>query len=136
MTTLDAPPVFHLAERDGSRFTLRAENGAVVHLFVLEPEIIRVLLAPTGELTMPRTWAIAPGQADVALEGRERLPGKEPVVNPVDLVASSRARRTGHDIVIVRDARLGAQRLDHAVLADTRRSGHDHQDRARCTVSV
>nr|QQZ49238.1 DUF4968 domain-containing protein [Phenylobacterium glaciei] len=71
--SLDAPPRFNLAEREGPRLTLRAENGAAVHLFVLEPEIIRVLLAPTGELTMSRTWAIAPGQADVALEGRDRF---------------------------------------------------------------
>lgn len=71
--SLDAPPRFHLAEREGPRLTLRAENGAAVHLFVLEAEIIRVLLAPHGELSMPRTWAIAPGEADVALEGRDRF---------------------------------------------------------------
>lgn len=51
---------------------LREAHGAVVHIFVLEDDIIRVAVLPEGVWKMPATWAIAPGADDVAQEGRAR----------------------------------------------------------------
>jgi alpha-glucosidase len=45
----------------------------VIHLFILEQDIIRVLVLPDGQLRFPKTWAIAPGLEDVPLAGRDRL---------------------------------------------------------------
>lgn len=46
--------------------------GAVVHIFVLEDDVIRVAVLPDGAWKMPSTWAIAPGLDDVPAEGRRR----------------------------------------------------------------
>jgi len=73
MATLADPPVFHLAEQDGAHLVLKAEGGETAHIFVLEPDIVRVMVLPDGEVRFSRTWAIAPGQADVAYEGRDRF---------------------------------------------------------------
>jgi alpha-glucosidase len=70
---LAQPPIFALAERDGPRVTLRADTGAVAHVFVLEEDVIRVLLLAGGEVTSPPSWAVAPGQTDIAEPGRDRL---------------------------------------------------------------
>ncbi|ADG11726.1 alpha-glucosidase [Caulobacter segnis] len=71
--SLAQPPLFALAERDGPRVTLRADTGAVAHLFVLEEDVVRVLLLADGALTSPPSWAVAPGQTDIAEPGRDRL---------------------------------------------------------------
>jgi alpha-glucosidase len=71
--SLAHPPRFRLAARDGARLTLASDGAAVVHIFVLEPDIIRVFVLPDGAPVMPRTWAIAPGAEDVAAEGRDRF---------------------------------------------------------------
>ncbi len=75
--TLDQPPVFHLAgpasEADRGRLLLESDTGALAHIFVLEPDIIRLIVLPDGRLRHPRTWTIAPGQDDVAYEGRDRF---------------------------------------------------------------
>lgn len=66
-------PVFSLIAQDHNRLTLRSAEGHVAHVFVLEDDIIRVMLLPCGELRCPRTWAIAPGAEDVAYDGRDRF---------------------------------------------------------------
>jgi alpha-glucosidase len=67
------PPLFRLAGRDGPCTTLASDAGWTVRVFVLEPDIVRVLHArPTG-LAGPRTWAIAAGGEDAPDEGRDRL---------------------------------------------------------------
>lgn len=71
--SLAQPPLFALAERDGARLTLRADTGAVAHIFVLEDDVVRVLLLADGVLTSPPSWAIAPGQTDIAEPGRDRM---------------------------------------------------------------
>jgi alpha-glucosidase len=71
--TLDEPPVFRLAGRDGARLTLASDTGAVAHVFVLEDDLVRLLVLPDGRLRHPRTWTIAPGAEDVAVEGRDRF---------------------------------------------------------------
>lgn len=71
--SLDHPPRFRLAARDGARLTLESDTGAVAHVFVLEPEIVRLVVLPTGAFAHPRTWTVAPGADDVPDEGRDRL---------------------------------------------------------------
>ncbi len=70
---LDRPPVFHIAGRDGARLDLASDGAAVVHIFVLEADIIRVAVLPNGRFEMGRSWAIAPGAEDVAEAGRDRF---------------------------------------------------------------
>ncbi|MBV8682932.1 MAG: glycoside hydrolase family 31 protein [Caulobacteraceae bacterium] len=73
MRSLADPPVFRLAGRDGPRLDLEADGGVRAHVFVLEHDIIRVLVLPDGGLKFPRTWAIAPAMDDTAWEGRDRF---------------------------------------------------------------
>ncbi|WP_168076586.1 TIM-barrel domain-containing protein [Caulobacter sp. SSI4214] len=71
--SLAHPPRFALAERAGPRVTLRADTGAIAHVFVLEEDVIRVLLLAGGRVTSPPSWAVAPGQDDIAEPGRDRM---------------------------------------------------------------
>ena len=71
--TLANPPLFRLAQTEPGRLTLAADGGAVVHIFILEDDIVRVLVLPDGDVRQPKTWAIAPGAEDVAAEGRDRF---------------------------------------------------------------
>ena len=71
--TLSAPPRFSLHARDGARVTLGSDTTALVHVFVLEEDIIRMLVLAGGEVTSPPSWAIAPGAEDLAEPGRDRL---------------------------------------------------------------
>jgi alpha-glucosidase len=71
--TLNAPPRFHLAARDGAHLTLESDTGAVAHVFVLEADVVRLMVLPDGRIRHPRTWTIAPGAEDVAYEGRDRF---------------------------------------------------------------
>ena len=66
-------PAFTLAENKNNHLMLRSPEGHVAHLFVLEQDMIRVMLLPKGELRFPRTWAIAPGAEDIAVDGRDRF---------------------------------------------------------------
>lgn len=67
------PPRFVLAAREPGYLTLESDRGDTAHVFVLEHDIIRLLILPGGRLNEPRTWAIAPGLEDVPLEGRDRF---------------------------------------------------------------
>jgi len=73
VSTLANPPRFSLARRDGARIELASDQGFTAHIFVLEPDIMRVALLGDTGFSMPRTWAIAPGADDVAEEGRDRF---------------------------------------------------------------
>ncbi len=68
--TLSAPPLFGVAERAPGRVTLTSDTGAVAHVFVLEDDIVRLLLLPDGSAKSPPSWAIAPGADDIAEPGR------------------------------------------------------------------
>ena len=70
---LSEPPRFKLAVRDGARVTLRSDGTEVAHIFVLEDDIVRVLLLPDGVIKGPPSWAIAPGAEDIGEPGRDRL---------------------------------------------------------------
>ena len=71
--TLDRPPQFEVAEISDGRILLTSDGPAQAQVLVLEEDIIHVLVMPDGALKQPRTFAIAPGQSDVADEGRHRL---------------------------------------------------------------
>ncbi len=73
MPSLADPPVFRLVGRVGPRLDLEAPCGARAHVFVLEEDIVRLLVLPSGELTGPPSWAVAPGAGDVAPGGRDRF---------------------------------------------------------------
>ncbi len=73
VASLDKPPIFHLAGRDGACLDLASDGEAMVHIFVLEADIIRVAVLPNPGFAMGRTWAIAPGADDVADAGRDRF---------------------------------------------------------------
>jgi alpha-glucosidase len=66
------PPRFSLERESRGHLVLRARSGAVAHLFVLEEDILRVLVIPPGRRDLPRTWAIAPGADDGPIVGRRR----------------------------------------------------------------
>ena len=73
LATLDAPPLFRLAAREGPRVTLASDTAACAHVFVLEEDLVRLLVLPNGALNHPRSWTVAPGAEDVAAEGRDRF---------------------------------------------------------------
>ncbi|MDR3511171.1 MAG: glycoside hydrolase family 31 protein [Caulobacteraceae bacterium] len=67
------PPVFRLADHAPGRLTLASDQGDLAHVFVLEPDIVRVMVLPGGRLRQPKTWTVAPGMEDVPAEGRDRF---------------------------------------------------------------
>jgi alpha-glucosidase len=70
---LSEPPVFAVASHGPGRVTLAADTAAVAHVFVLEADIVRLLVLPSGEVTGPPSWAVAAGAGDVTEPGRDRL---------------------------------------------------------------
>jgi alpha-glucosidase len=70
---LDRPPVFALQSRNGNHLVLGSDGDAVAHIWVLEEDIVRVLLLPQGRPQMPRSWTVAPGLENLPVEGRDRL---------------------------------------------------------------
>ena len=71
--SLASVPNFQLLDQAGARLTLQSAEGHLAHVFVLEEDILRVVVLPGGKFNFPRTWAIAPGSEDVPIEGRSRL---------------------------------------------------------------
>jgi alpha-glucosidase len=71
--TLSHPPLFFIFERGDGGVTLHSDTGAVAHIFVLEEDIVRLLLLPGGVVKGPPSWAVAPGAKDVAEPGRDRM---------------------------------------------------------------
>jgi len=71
--TLALIPNFQLVDETGARLTVQSAEGHLAHIFVLEEDIIRVVVLPGGKVNFPRTWAIAPGSEDVPVEGRDRF---------------------------------------------------------------
>ncbi|SKA12574.1 glycoside hydrolase family 31 protein [Consotaella salsifontis] len=71
--SLTPSPVFSIQAHDGARLTLQSPEGHAAHIFVLDDDIIRVMVLPGGTLRQPRSWAIAPGQEDVETRGRDRF---------------------------------------------------------------
>ncbi len=70
MSTLADPPVFHLARHNGNQLTLDSDGEARAFVSVLENDIIRVTVSRGFGLHQPFSWAVAPGQEDVPVNGR------------------------------------------------------------------
>jgi alpha-glucosidase len=70
---LDRPPVFHLARHEGAQLSLKSDTGALAHVFVLEPDVLRLMVLPGASLNHPRSWTLAPGADDGPMEGRDRF---------------------------------------------------------------
>jgi alpha-glucosidase len=70
---LSSNPQFSLQPSEKNHLVLSSPEGHVAHVFILEQDIVRVMLLPHGNLNFPRTWAIAPGEEDIANEGRDRF---------------------------------------------------------------
>ncbi|MEY2891435.1 MAG: hypothetical protein RJA98_1343 [Pseudomonadota bacterium] len=70
---LDHPPVFALHRRSGNHLTLQSPEGAVAHVWVLEQDIVRLMVLPSGQMQMPRSWTVAPGLANLPVDGHDRL---------------------------------------------------------------
>ena len=70
---LDTPPLFGIGQSDGNHVVLRSPDGPIAHIFVLEEDIVRVMLLPDGSVRAPKSWAICPGGEDVPSEGRGRF---------------------------------------------------------------
>jgi len=60
-----------LAGQSGSGITLTIAGGHDLEVFVLDEDLIRILVKKGGTLRLPRTWAVAP-DGDVPWEGRRR----------------------------------------------------------------
>ncbi|WP_186017707.1 glycoside hydrolase family 31 protein [Burkholderia gladioli] len=73
MVSMLQPPQFSIAAHGGNRLALAGSGGAAIEVFVLEEDILRVRVLPDGRARDARSWSIAPGAEDVALEGRDRL---------------------------------------------------------------
>ena len=73
MTSLASPPVFVLVSSVGNHLVLRSPEGHVGHVFVLEDDIIRVMVLPEGRLRCPRSWSVCPGEEDMPATGRDRF---------------------------------------------------------------
>ncbi len=71
--SLSNPPKFVLESQLAGCLTFGSDTAASAKVFVLEEDIIRLLVLPDGEIKSPPSWAIAPGQIDLLEPGRERL---------------------------------------------------------------
>ncbi|MDE2111713.1 MAG: glycoside hydrolase family 31 protein [Alphaproteobacteria bacterium] len=89
VATLDRPPVFRLAERNGAHLTFASDTAAVAHLFILEEDIVRLAVLPQGQLHHPRSWTLAPGADDAPAEGRDRFDLNGFTCPPFELDASN-----------------------------------------------
>jgi len=72
-STVPEPPLFRIRAKARGRVELASSTQAAAHIFVLEDDIVRVMVLPDGAPRMPATWAIAPGLDDVPVEGRDRF---------------------------------------------------------------
>jgi alpha-glucosidase len=52
---------------------LSSSTQAIAHIFILEDDIVRIMVLPDGSVHQPVSWAIAPGLDDVPQEGRDRF---------------------------------------------------------------
>lgn len=70
---LDQVPTFALQSHSGNHLVLASAGGAAAHIWVLEEDVVRVLVLPQGRLQMPRSWTVAPGLENLPVEGRDRF---------------------------------------------------------------
>ena len=73
--TLDRPPKFEVGRAgEGHVLTLTSDTGALAYVFVLEDDIVRLLVLPDGAPAPCRAPGRSrPGQGDIADDGRDRF---------------------------------------------------------------
>ncbi|WP_110927762.1 glycoside hydrolase family 31 protein [Bacillus massiliglaciei] len=65
---------FQIIDEKSNVLTFQLEHSEVIaRIFVLEKDLIRVLISKGDELKVKKTWLVAPGMDDVPFEGRDRL---------------------------------------------------------------
>ena len=72
-STVCDPPLFRIERIGPGRIDLTSSTSATAHVFVLEEDMIRVMVLPGGALRQPATWSIAPGLEDTPAEGLDRF---------------------------------------------------------------
>ena len=72
-STVYDPPLFHVSATSPGRIDLASSTQATAHVFILEDDIVRVMVLPDGRVHQPASWAIAPGLDDVPVEGCDRF---------------------------------------------------------------
>jgi alpha-glucosidase len=70
---MDVQPRFALVDSGKGQLNLESADGHRAHIFVLEEDIIRIMVLPSGKVNFSKTWAIAPGLDDVPYNGRDRF---------------------------------------------------------------
>ncbi len=60
-------------KQEGNRIDIQCERDYVMHIYVLEQDIIRVAFTQKNTFKLDRTWTITPNQDDVPFEGRPRI---------------------------------------------------------------
>ncbi len=58
---------------ENNRIDIECERNYLLHIFVLENDIIRVAFSKNYQFKLDRTWAITPNQADIEWSGRNRF---------------------------------------------------------------
>lgn len=65
---------FHFLQEDNNVVTFQLEDSEIIaRVFVLEHDLVRVLMTKGNKLEVKKTWLVAPGMEDVPYEGRDRL---------------------------------------------------------------
>lgn len=60
-------------QQENNRVDIQCDQGYILHLFVLEQDIIRVAFSQQNSFKLDRTWTVTPNQEDIAWEGRNRF---------------------------------------------------------------
>ncbi|MCI2255756.1 glycoside hydrolase family 31 protein [Domibacillus sp. PGB-M46] len=65
---------FQFTDEKSNVLTFQLEHSEVIaRVFVLENDMVRVLMSKGDQLEVKKTWLVAPGMDDVSFEGRDRL---------------------------------------------------------------
>ncbi|MFT6924883.1 MAG: alpha-glucosidase [Psychromonas sp.] len=64
---------WRLIGQQDNRVDIECDGRHILHIFILEKDIIRVLVKKNGILRLNKTWTIAPDKQDVAWQGRDKL---------------------------------------------------------------
>ena len=65
---------FELMKEENNIITFKLENENLeAKVSILEEDIVRVTFVKNNKLRLKNTWIVAPGQEDVAFEGRDKF---------------------------------------------------------------
>lgn len=70
---------------ENNRIDIACDNKHVMHIFVLEQNMFRILIKNKGELRLNKTWTVAPNQQDTDWEGRDRMNMAGFSLPPIDI---------------------------------------------------